>query len=269
MKNRAIPSIIVLLSLLFSNPVLATIYLTPGDIGPSSATMILRRQGLFMPKDASFVYSGTTIAYPQEFIDATSITVSLYFLAETSTPGDVRIRCRLNSYNVGDIWNLGGHNSSTLAVPVSGTTSNIYVQIFEFSTVPAAEDLLSLSIARQVAYGDTYVDGIYLHAINIEPHSSVSAIESELPPRNLDLMVQPNPFNPATMVSFTLPSDGPTSVEVYDIRGRLVDTLCAGKHLVAGHQEFTWQPKSLPSGTYLIRVESADLEETLKVGLIR
>ena len=35
----------------------------------------------------------------------------------------------------------------------------------------------------------------------------------------------PNPFNPSTRISFTLENEAKVRVEVYDLKGRRVDTL--------------------------------------------
>ncbi|MBK6900739.1 MAG: hypothetical protein IPH09_16305 [bacterium] len=45
--------------------------------------------------------------------------------------------------------------------------------------------------------------------------------------------MRPNPFNPQTSIAFTLPSDGPGPVAVYDLQGRLVRSLHEGD-LAAG-----------------------------------
>jgi hypothetical protein len=79
-------------------------------------------------------------------------------------------------------------------------------------------------------------------------------------PRRLALAQnQPNPFNPATTISFSLPADGPVALAVYDVRGALVrglvdDRLAAGEHAV------TWDGRdgrgmAVPSGIYLYRLD--------------
>ena len=66
---------------------------------------------------------------------------------------------------------------------------------------------------------------------------------------------QPNPFTRSTTVRFRLPAAGPVRLGVYDLAGRLVshlldETRPAGEHAVA------WQPGSVPSGVYYVRLES-------------
>ena len=66
------------------------------------------------------------------------------------------------------------------------------------------------------------------------------------------LAAHPNPFNPATTITFSLPRETAVTLDVFDPRGRRVATLIDG-HLPAGEHEATWDATDLPSGTYLYR----------------
>ena len=68
----------------------------------------------------------------------------------------------------------------------------------------------------------------------------------------------PNPFNPSTTISFTLPAPGKASLVVYDITGRKVRVLASGK-LPAGKNTAVWDGKDdsgrlVSSGVYVSRV---------------
>ncbi len=70
----------------------------------------------------------------------------------------------------------------------------------------------------------------------------------------------PNPFNPSTTFSYTLPLDKAVSVKVYDITGRLVRTLVNNTPHVAGSYEISWDGTSdsghaVASGTYIYTLE--------------
>jgi len=72
----------------------------------------------------------------------------------------------------------------------------------------------------------------------------------------------PNPFNPSTTIRFTLAQDGPTSLEVFDLNGRLVRTLVRD-NLAAGRHDAVWTGldqagRSVASGTYFYRLTAAD-----------
>lgn len=74
-----------------------------------------------------------------------------------------------------------------------------------------------------------------------------------LPAAECSLVAAPNPFNPATTLRFALAAAGPTRLEVFDLAGRRIATLCDGD-LAAGPHAITWQPENLGSGLYLARL---------------
>jgi ligand-binding sensor domain-containing protein len=68
----------------------------------------------------------------------------------------------------------------------------------------------------------------------------------------------PNPFNPSTAISFTLPASGPVSLAVFDITGRKVRDLMNGP-MGAGNHSVVWDSqdasgKPVSSGVYLSRL---------------
>ena len=68
----------------------------------------------------------------------------------------------------------------------------------------------------------------------------------------------PNPFNPRTKVSFSLPTAGPADVAIHAPDGRLVATLASGE-FGAGHHSRYWdgrdsRGREMSSGVYLVRL---------------
>jgi len=94
------------------------------------------------------------------------------------------------------------------------------------------------------------------------------------PPRSLHLAgARPNPFNPTTTIAFFLPTSSRTSLRLYDIRGRLVQTLCA-EELPPGGHAYPWDGRDTagrpsPSGVYFVRLTSSDEVLTKKIVLAR
>ena len=87
------------------------------------------------------------------------------------------------------------------------------------------------------------------------------------------LTVVPNPFNPRTAVRFYLPTPGRISVEVYDLRGRLVRTLLR-ETASAGPHEIVWQGvdnrgAGVASGTYIIRLKTPTGVHQTRAALVR
>jgi hypothetical protein len=74
----------------------------------------------------------------------------------------------------------------------------------------------------------------------------------------------PNPFNDRTWVRFALDAPAPARVEVYDLSGRLVVNLHEGM-LTAGIHSVMWEAGAMPSGMYLLRLESAGRRDVGRV----
>lgn len=78
----------------------------------------------------------------------------------------------------------------------------------------------------------------------------------------------PNPFNPATIISFTLPREANVSLRIYDLLGREVAVLVDGV-LSAGDHWVQFIANSLPTGVYFYRLTAGEFIETKKMQLIR
>jgi hypothetical protein len=78
----------------------------------------------------------------------------------------------------------------------------------------------------------------------------------------------PNPFNPATTITFTLTSEGPVSLRVYDNLGREVSTL-VNEHRSAGSHEVTFDGSGLSSGAYYYRLQAGGSEQTKRLFLLK
>jgi len=83
----------------------------------------------------------------------------------------------------------------------------------------------------------------------------------------------PNPFNPQTMVHFSLPASEHVRLGLYDIQGRLVRSLVDGVR-GAGPQQVLWDGRdhsgrSVASGTYFARLEAGGLQSVKSMVLVR
>ena len=78
----------------------------------------------------------------------------------------------------------------------------------------------------------------------------------------------PNPFNPSTQVSFSLPMEGHVRLTAYDVRGKEVDVIFEGAQSMGAHS-YTWHATDLPSGLYYVRLQSGALITTKKALLIK
>lgn len=63
----------------------------------------------------------------------------------------------------------------------------------------------------------------------------------------------PNPFNPTTTISYTLPEDGKVSIKIIDILGREVTTLYDGYN-TSGKHSVIWNARDVSSGIYFYSI---------------
>jgi hypothetical protein len=65
----------------------------------------------------------------------------------------------------------------------------------------------------------------------------------------------PNPFNPATMIRFDMPTAGRAKLTIYNLAGELVRTLVDGE-MAAGYHQVAFDGSYLASGIYFYRLEA-------------
>ena len=97
--------------------------------------------------------------------------------------------------------------------------------------------------------------------------------EPEIPLHFAVSNAYPNPFNPQTNINIDLAADQKVQVHIYDIQGRLVQTLYDGELNVGSHI-LTWDGsamngKAVPSGTYFVRLNGDGMESWQKVTLLK
>jgi flagellar hook assembly protein FlgD len=78
----------------------------------------------------------------------------------------------------------------------------------------------------------------------------------------------PNPFNPTTTIRFSLPEPTQLKINIYNILGEQVKTIAEGIY-ETGYYKVTFDATSLPSGTYIYRLESNEFVDTKKMILIK
>jgi hypothetical protein len=84
----------------------------------------------------------------------------------------------------------------------------------------------------------------------------------------------PNPFSGETTIAFDLKTGGQTLLRVYDIAGRLVQTLVESELPAQTHQEVTWNGtdrngRAVSAGIYFVRLEAEGMTLTRKAILLR
>ncbi|MBU1700307.1 MAG: T9SS type A sorting domain-containing protein [Candidatus Eisenbacteria bacterium] len=127
---------------------------------------------------------------------------------------------------------------------------------------PITEDAYQPEVAEGSWGGDAYFLCFELPGYN--------SIVQRTPfmPDKFSLSIYPNPFNPSTTISFTLPRQAQTSLEVFNVLGQAIYTVDLGQ-LPAGEYHHLLDAASLSSGTYLTRLNAGEMQEVKKMAVVR
>jgi hypothetical protein len=74
----------------------------------------------------------------------------------------------------------------------------------------------------------------------------------------------PNPFNISTNIRFEIKHDNKVKLTILNIHREFVSELI-DQELTTGVYEYNWEPRDLPDGVYYYRLDSGDLNDTLKL----
>ena len=84
---------------------------------------------------------------------------------------------------------------------------------------------------------------------------------------------KPNPFNPATLISFSIPEQIEITLNIYNLRGCLIRTLCnkvfeVGKHQILwdGRDEFG---HNVSSGVYFYSMKAGNYSQIRKMVFLK
>jgi len=78
----------------------------------------------------------------------------------------------------------------------------------------------------------------------------------------------PNPFNPTTKISFAIDTPSEIQLDVYDVNGKLIDTILKGYYL-SGMHGIEWNASEFASGMYFVHLVKQGERRTQKVMLLK
>ena len=79
----------------------------------------------------------------------------------------------------------------------------------------------------------------------------------------------PNPFNPSTTIKYDLNVDANVELAIYDVRGRLVETLVDDHQSANSDYKVIWNADMHSSGVYFVRLTAGSEVKTNKIMLVK
>ena len=101
------------------------------------------------------------------------------------------------------------------------------------------------------------------HALNV-----LGVAVTEIPEEFALFPAYPNPFNPETVIRYQLSSDSDVSLQIYDLKGQMIETLL-NKTQDPGFYKVNWKPINLPSGVYFCKLVQGSHVSTQKLILLK
>jgi serine protease AprX len=132
-------------------------------------------------------------------------------------------------------------------------------------------------LVPNAVYGYGRIDAYEAHYLALTHIVGVPdpATDGAVPPAPiLGLSNTPNPFNPRTVIEYELRTAATVSLTIFDLTGRRVRRLLAGREQSSGQHTVTWDGRAdngrdLASGTYLCRVRAGSQSLSHRMSLIR
>ena len=151
--------------------------------------------------------------------------------------------------NKGNIYLAGGTGSKVFPITPGAYDDSLAISTDESGTIIAS-------------HYDGFVSKIHLDNISTN-------IESITNPSQFSITsIYPNPFNPSTSITFSLPSPSPATLAIYSVTGQKVATLLSGPQ-PAGNRTVRWDASNFASGVYLCRLEADGKAVTRKITLVK
>ncbi len=128
-----------------------------------------------------------------------------------------------------------------------------------FAVYGTSSYLTVIDTATGVNYDIGKTNQIRVKGLAIKGDIIVNAVENntkELTPLKFTLeQNQPNPFNPTTLISFTLPENSQVQLNIYNLLGQKVTTLI-NRTMSAGNHQVKFNASNLSSGTYFYELSA-------------
>ena len=178
-----------------------------------------------------------------------------------STTGKKRIRLSFNDQKAVIIGNFNVVNQS---IDPDFFHTGTWYDYFSGDSIIVSDlnESINLDPGQFHIYSNFYIDPP-------EDNLLSTHTQSVLLPNSIEIKQNyPNPFNPSTLIQISSSGDEQTSLQIFDINGKLVDTLM-DRNFISGINTYQWNASSHPSGIYIARLSSGSITKSIKMLLVK
>jgi len=228
--------------------------------------------------DISNPFSPVLVDYKDGPYGATDVAVSgNYAYVSGQYDGGLRI---LDLANPAAPVEVGSYNTpgSAYGVAVSGNYAYVADRYHGLRVIDVSNPTAPVETGFYDTPGSAYgvaVSGNYAYVADycyfgIYDISAATGISQTpiLQPSSFSLSCYPNPFNSNTVIRYSLPRGSRVELEVFDVLGRVVSRMNLG-NVSAGSYSQALDFGGRASGTYLVRLRTADHAVSTKIVLVR
>ena len=162
---------------------------------------------------------------------------------------------------------------SNWAEPLEPNSRQLFQINYQVSDEASVDDIISLNSESTLmidAWQNEVLSSFHSPGIvTIDGVLSDTKLLNNTPSRFSIDRVYPNPFNPTTKISFSVPLNGGTiKIKIFNVLGILQSELFSGT-LEAGKHKIDWNASDKSSGIYFIELNTDQFREIKKVTLIK
>ena len=186
--------------------------------------------------------------------------------------------------SVGDMDYISADGREYLLTGVAGTEENTFYLIdvtdlgnpqvlAESGNIGLGENLFrvgGVAIDRENKIGYVLATNVGLAAFDLSSAMQIAvSLEQDEQPQAFRLEQNfPNPFNPSTSISFTLPQSEHVQITVHNMLGQQVQTLVNGVQ-AAGTHTVQFNAENLSSGIYIYRMQAGSYASSMRMTLLK
>jgi hypothetical protein len=225
--------------------------------------------------DANLVYTGeggdvfATIKIYNGRVDTVIVGEDTTFVLDPSVIDTVFQETPFTAYIFADSVDIDGDGNLEIVISEQSVYDSTVVEFFEWADTSKSWEFVS----------DSLIVNEYRRTVRLLEYTGPSGLQDEnytiVTPDDYILENNyPNPFNPSTLIRFSLPVQKKISLKIFDMLGREVATLIGDQVYEKGSFEVTWDGTNnygakVASGNYIATLTYGNFSKSIKMTLLK